>query len=160
MTTEKDKMTIIFFSGTLDKAIAMLTLATTAASMGMDVRIFFTFWGLSFIKKDKKYLKKNIFQKMMEFMMPKNMNKLPLTTMNMLGMGPWMLQKLMKSTNAAGIEELFKMSRDLNVKFYVCSTSCGIMGVDPDNMIDEVDEVVGAASFLKEAKDAKINLFI
>lgn len=156
----KDKMTIIFFSGTMDKAIAMLTLATTAASMDMDVTVFFTFWGLSFIKKGRKYSRKNIFQKMLEFMIPPKMDALPLTYMNMLGMGPWMMEKLMKKTNAPGIEELFKLAKDLNVKFYACSTSCGIMGVERNNLIDEVQDIIGAASYLKDAKEAKINLFI
>ena len=81
----KEKMTIIFFSGSLDKAMAMLILASTAASMGMDVSVFFTFWGLNFLKKKRSFSGKNILQKMMEFMMPANMNSLPLSDLNMIG---------------------------------------------------------------------------
>jgi peroxiredoxin family protein len=156
----KDKMTLIFFSGTMDKAIAMLMLATTAASMGMEVSVFFTFWGLSFLKKGRKYKGKIMLQRMMEFFMPKRKDALPLTYLNMLGMGPLMMEKLMKRTKSPNIVELFQLAKELEVKFFACSTSCGVMGLEKDNMIDEVTDVVGAATFLKEAKEANINLFI
>ena len=91
---KKEKMTIVFFSGTLDKAIAMMFLATTAATMNMDVSVFFTFWGLSFLKKGKHYKGKGILQRMMEFMMPSSKAKLPLTDMNMMGLGPIMMKKM------------------------------------------------------------------
>jgi peroxiredoxin family protein len=160
METPKDKMTIVFFSGAMDKALAMLILATTAASMGMEVSVFFTFWGLNFLKKETVYKKKNLLQKMMEFMTPKNMDSLPLSNMNMLGLGPVMMKKLMKSSRMPDIGELFKLAREFRVKFYPCSTSCGIMGVSKENMIDGAEDVVGAATFLKLASEAKINLFI
>lgn len=155
-----DKMTIIFFSGTMDKAIAMLTLATTAASMGMEVTVFFTFWGLSFVKKKRSYKKKNLIQKMMEIMMPSGKNSLPLSRMNMLGAGPVMMKKLMKKTKSPGIEELFEMAKQLKVKLLACSTSCSVMGIDKDNLIDEVEEIVGAATYMGHARNAKVNLFI
>lgn len=156
----KEKMTIIFFSGSMDKAIAMLILATTAASMGMEVSVFFTFWGLGFLKKGKQFGKKNIFQKMMEFMMPRNRNAMPLSDMNMAGMGPAMMKKLMESKRVPDIDELLALAREFNVKFYACSTSCGIMGLERDNMIEGVTDVVGATTFLKDAQEAKVNLFI
>src|SRR3989339_750692 len=157
---QKEKMTIIFFSGTRDKAIAAMILATTAASMNMDVSIFFTFWGLNFLKKGRVYKGKSILQKMMEFMMPSSRSKLPLTSMNMMGLGPAMMKKLMESTKTPSLEEFFKMAKAFNVKIYACSTSCGIMGVDNSNMIEGVDGQMGAAAFLGEAQKSKINLFI
>ncbi|MDA3792831.1 MAG: DsrE/DsrF/DrsH-like family protein [Elusimicrobia bacterium] len=157
---KKEKMTLIFFSGTMDKALAMLMLATTGASMGMEVEVFFTFWGLSFLKKGKKYRRKGILQKMMEFMMPGKKTKLPLTSMNMMGMGPAMMRKLMKKTKTPSVEEFFEMAKEMGVKFYACSTSCGIMGVDEDSLIDDVEETVGAAWYIKEAKESEVNLFI
>lgn len=156
----REKMTIIFFSGSLDKAMAMLILATTAASMDMDVQVFFTFWGLNFLKKDRSFKKKNIFQKMMELMMPANRNKLPLSSLNMAGLGAVMMKKLMESRKTPSIDELFDLARTMKVKFFACSTSCSVMGLEKDNMVPEVEGIVGAVSFLKEAKEAKINLFI
>ena len=153
-------MTIIFFSGNLDKAMAMLILSATAASMGMEVSIFFTFWGLNFLKKNRKFAGKNILQKMMEFMTPANRNSLPLSELNMLGAGSIMMKALMAKKRMPSIDELFELAKTMKVKFYACSTSCGMMGLDKDNMIEGVEDIVGAASFLGEAKDAKINLFI
>ena len=156
----KDKMTIIFFSGSLDKAMAMLILSATAASMGMEVSVFFTFWGLNFLKKEKRFSGKNLLQKMMEFMMPKNMGSLPLSDLNMGGAGANMMKMLMLKKKMPPLSELFALARGMNVKFYACSTSCGIMGLDKDNMIEGVEDIVGATSFLADAKEAKINLFI
>ena len=156
----KEKMTIIFFSGSMDKAMAMLILSTTAASMGMDVSVFFTFWGLNFLKKSKSYSQKNILQKMMEFVTPKNKNSLPLSDLNMMGAGSAMMKALMKKKKMPSIDELFVMAKEMNVKFYACSTSCGILGLNDSNMIEGVDDVVWATTFLGDAKDAKINLFI
>lgn len=156
----KEKMTIVFFSGSMDKAMAMLILASTAASMNMDVTVFFTFWGLNFLKKTKEYSKKNILQKMMEFMMPKNMSSLPLSDLNMLGGGAAMMKMLMEKKKMPSVAELFALAKEMKVKFYACSTSCGIMGLEKENMIEGVEGVVGATSFLVEAKEAKINLFI
>jgi peroxiredoxin family protein len=155
-----NKMTIIFFSGTMDKAIAMLILATTAASMGMEVSVFVTFWGLNLLKRDRRYKKKGLMQKMLEFMTPGNRSELPLSSLNMAGMGPWMMKKLMRKSKMPSVDELMKMAAEFKVKFYACSTSCSVMGVERDNMIDEVDSIVGATTFLQEAQQAKINLFI
>ena len=153
-------MTIVFFSGSMDKAMAMLILSATAASMDMEVSVFFTFWGLNFLKKSKDYSKKSILQKMMEFIMPKNMNSLPLSDLNMLGGGPAMMKKLMETKKMPTLDELFELSKEMKVKFYACSTSCGLMGLEKENMIDGVEGIVGATTFLGLAKEAKINLFI
>lgn len=156
----KQKMTIVFFSGTMDKAIAMLILATTAASMNMEVSIFCTFWGLNFLKKGRTYTKKSLMQKMMEFMRGGGRNTLPLSDLNMLGAGPVMMKKLMEKTKTPTIDELLAIARQFKVKFYACSTSCGVMGIEKDNFIDGVEGIVGAPAFLKEASEANINFFI
>lgn len=155
----KDKMTIILFSGELDKAIAAFTLATTAAASGMDVSIFFTFWGLNVLKKTKFAITKsqNILQKMFNFM---STSTLPITKLNMFGMGPWMMRKLMKKSNMASLEDLMKLARELNVKYIACTTSCGVLGLSKEHLKGDVDEFAGAATYLGEAKDSKINLFI
>ncbi|MBN1823408.1 MAG: DsrE/DsrF/DrsH-like family protein [Endomicrobiales bacterium] len=160
MAATKDRMTIVFFSGTMDKAMAMLILASTAASMNMDVRVFFTFWGLNFLKKDRDFKKKNLLQKMMEFIMPSNRTKLPLSHMNMFGAGPEMMKRLMSSKRMASLDEMFDLAVEMGAKFYACSTSCGIMGLERDNMTNGVTDVVGATTFLEMAKDSRINLFI
>lgn len=155
----KDKMTIILFSGELDKAIAAFTLATTAAASDMDVSIFFTFWGLNILKKSKRTISKsqNVMQKMFNFM---STSKLPISRLNMFGMGSWMMRRLMKKSKMASLEELMKLAKDLNVKYIACTTSCGVLGLSKENLIGGIEEFAGASTYLNEAKDSKVNLFI
>jgi len=157
--TPKNKFRIICFSGDMDKAFAVLTLASTAASMGMDVAVFFTFWGLSLIKKNRKLKGKNFIQKMMEVMMPSGLDSLKLSKMNFAGLGPVLMKILMKKTKSPTLQDLLEAAKETGVKFYACSTSCSILGITKDELIDEVQDIVGAATFLAESKDA-ITLFI
>jgi peroxiredoxin family protein len=155
----KDKATIILFSGELDKAIAAFTIATTAAASDMDVTIFFTFWGLNVLKKSVFTITKsqNILQKMFNIF---STSKLPTSSLNMLGMGPWMMTKLMKKSKMATLEDLMKMAKMLNIKYIACTTSCSVLGLTKDDLVADVSEYAGAATYLAEAKDSKINLFI
>ncbi|MEO0091383.1 MAG: DsrE/DsrF/DrsH-like family protein [candidate division WOR-3 bacterium] len=152
-------MTIILFSGEMDKAIAAFILATTAAASGMEVSIFFTFWGLNIIKKSAITITKsqNFIQKIFNVLSTKN---LPITKLNMFGLGPWIMKKLMKKTKTATLEDLMKLAKELNVKYIACTTSCSVLGLDKDSLIDEIDEFAGASTYLAEAKDSKINLFV
>ena len=155
----KEKMTIILFSGEMDKAIAAFTLATTAAASDMDVTIFFTFWGLNILKKTKfaRSRSQNITQKMFNFM---STSALPITKLNMFGLGPWMMKKLMKRSGMASLEDLMKTARELGVKYIACTTSCGVLGLTKENLAGEVDEFAGASTYLAEAVNSKVNLFI
>lgn len=156
----KDKLSIIFFSGTLDKALAMLFLSTTAASMGWEVNIFFTFWGINFLKKKRILKNKNFLQKIFSILLPKNKNTLPTTMFNMAGLGPKMMKVLMNKTKTPSVDELFNLAKQLGVNFYACSPSCAFMGLTKEDLIDEVKDIVGASYFLEIAKNSKINLFI
>lgn len=155
----KEKMTIILFSGDLDKAFAAFILATTAAASGMEVSIFFTFWGLNLLKKSRFVITKsqNILQKMFNLM---STTQLPISKLNMFGLGPWMMKKLMKKANMPSLEELMKLAKQLKVKFIACTTTLGTLGLAKENLSDEIDEYAGASTYLMEAKDAKVNLFI
>ncbi len=154
----KEKMTIILFSGELDRAIAAFTLATTAAASNMEVTIFFTFWGLNILKKERFALSpaQKLMQKMFNLM---STGRLPISRLNMFGLGPWMMKKLMKKTGMASLADLMKLAKQLGVKYIACTTSCGVLGLSAENLIG-VDEFVGASSYLGEAREAKINLFI
>jgi peroxiredoxin family protein len=155
----KEKMTIIMFSGEMDKAIAAFTLATTAAASGMDVTIFFTFWGLNIIKKNMFSVGGSmlLMQRMFNVF---STAALPVSRLNMFGLGPWMMKKLMKKSGMASLGDLMKLARQLNVKYIACTTSCGVLGLDKAALSDDVDEFTGAASYLAEARQSKVNLFI
>jgi CoA-disulfide reductase len=160
VTDNKNDTTIVVFSGELDKAIASFIIATGAASMGKEVTMFFTFWGLNILKKKKKpHVKKDFMSRMFGFMLPKNPNKLPLSTMNMGGLGPKMIKKIMKKKNVDSIEVLMAHAKKMNIKLVACAMSMDLMGIDKSELIDEA-EVAGVASYLAATNSANHNLFI
>ena len=156
-----EKMTLVVFSGELDRALAAFMLATAATSMGMEVSMFFTFWGLNIIKKNSGTPKsKGILRKMLNFMNRGGSQRLKITHFNMLGLGSTMMQALMKDTKVPSVDEFIKMSHEMGVKIIACTTSCGVMGLSEDSFRSEVETMAGAAYFLNEARQAKVSLFI
>ena len=161
MAEEKEKLTIVVFSGDLDRALAAFILATTGASMGMEVSMFFTFWGLNIIKKNEGGIRsKGLMRKMLNFMNRGGSRRLKLSKFNMLGLGTWMMKRLMKDINYPSIDDFITMAKDMGVKLIACTTSCGVMGLSEDAFRSEVDSMAGAAYFLGEARNAKVALFI
>jgi peroxiredoxin family protein len=158
---EKEKMTLVVFSGELDKAIAAFILATTGASMGMDVTMFFTFWGLNILKNNEGPAGgKGFFGKMMNIMNRGGSKRLKLSHFHMMGIGTAMMKKFMKDNKMPTIDEFIQMAKDLGVKMVPCSTSCGIMGLQDGSFLGGVGDQVGAAYFLNEARQSKVSLFI
>ncbi|NLI40687.1 MAG: hypothetical protein GX421_05860 [Caldisericales bacterium] len=157
-----EKATIVVFSGDLDKVLAAFVIATGCAAQGMEVTMFYTFWGLNAVKKDKGPIAgaKNWMQKMMGMMNRGGISRLPLSKFNMVGMGRSMMKKLMKKTNVASLSEMLAMARDLDVKMWACKMSMDVMGVAKEDLIPEVDKIVGVAAYAAEAQQSKINLFI
>jgi len=160
-TTEPKKATFIVFAGSLDKVMGAFILATTAAAMGIETTMFFTFWGLSALKKKGGVAdcKRNWMQKMLGAMLPKKPADLPLSQLNMGGMGAMMLKKIMTQKKIASLPELIELAIDLDVKMIACQMSMDAMGICREQLIDEA-EVAGAATYIGEAQDAAINLFI
>ena len=158
---DKEKATIVVFSGELDKAFAAFIIANTAATMGMEVTMFFTFWGLNVIKKNRGSIpSKGWMRKMLNKMNRGGSKRLKLSKFHMFGMGTKMMKKLMKEVNLPSIEEMIKMADELGVKMVACTTTLGVMGVGKEAFIPEAQEICGAAAFIGEAKESKISLFI
>ncbi|WP_026887429.1 CoA-disulfide reductase [Clostridium beijerinckii] len=159
-TAEKNGATLVVFSGDLDKAIASFIIATGAASMGKEVTMFFTFWGLNILKdQDKPSITKDIMGKMFDTMLPAHAGKLPLSQMNMMGMGPVMIKKIMKKHNVDSLEKLIRNAIDMGVKVVACSMSMELMGIKKEEFIDGV-EIGGVASYLGSTEGSGLNLFI
>jgi len=158
---EKEKLTIVVFSGELDRALAAFIVATTGASMGMDTTMFFTFWGLNIIKKNEGGIRsKGLMRKMLNFMNRGDSKRLKLSRFHMLGLGTWMMKRLMKESNVPSIEEFITMAKQMGVKLVPCSTTCGVMGLEQDSFRSEADSIAGAAFFLNEARQSGVTLFI
>ncbi len=160
---EKEKLTIAVLSGDLERALAAFMLAVTGASMGMEVSMFFTFWGLNIIKRNEGGIKsKGLMRKMLNFINRGGAKRLKLSRFNMLGLGTWMMKRLMKDTNMPSIDEYITMAKDMGVKLIACTTTCGVMGIPPekDTFRSEVESLAGATYFLNEARQSKVTLFI
>jgi len=160
---EKEKLTIAVLSGDLERALAAFMLAVTGASMGMEVSMFFTFWGLNIIKRNEGGIKsKGLMRKMLNFINRGGAKRLKLSRFNMFGLGTWMMKRLMKDTNMPSIDEYITMAKDMGVKLIACTTTCGVMGIPPekDTFRSEVESLAGATYFLNEARQSKVTLFI
>ena len=158
--TDAKGKTFIMFSDYLDKALATFVLANGAAATGQKTTIFFTFWGLNTIKKVvKPKTKKDIFGKMFGAMLPSNSMKLHLSKMSMLGIGDKMMRYIMKKKGVESLESLRQQALDSGVEFIACQMSMDIMGVDREELLDEVT-VGGVATYMERAENANVNLFI
>ncbi|CAM3951474.1 CoA-disulfide reductase [Mesobacillus thioparans] len=156
----KNGATMVVFSGDLDKAIATFIIASGAAAMGKEVTLFFTFWGLNILKRnDAPSTEKDMMAKMFSMMMPKGANDLPLSKMNMGGMGAKMIKTVMANKNVDSLETLMKNAMDAGVKLVACGMSMDIMGISKEELIDGV-EIGGVAAYLGDAEDSGLNLFI
>ncbi|MDD5102484.1 MAG: DsrE/DsrF/DrsH-like family protein, partial [Endomicrobiaceae bacterium] len=153
--------TIVVFSNDLDKVIASMIIANGAVASGKKVTMFFTFWGLNVLRKSilNKKVKKNIIEKMFSMMMPKGINKLKLSKMNMLGFGTLMMKMVMKSKNVSTLQQLIDDAQKNGVKFIACNMSMDVMGVKQEELIDGV-EIGGVAKYIAESNNANSNLFI
>ena len=128
--------------------------------MGKEVTMFFTFWGLNILKsKNKPKVSKDTMEKMFDFMLPGNTDKLRLSQMNMMGMGPAMIKKIMKKHNVDDLETLIENAINMGVKVVACSMSMELMGIKQEEFIKGV-EIGGVASYLGAAEDSGLNLFI
>lgn len=152
--------TIIMFSGDLDKAMASLIIANGAAAMGDDVTIFYTFWGLNVLRKAQKIkVKKEFMENMFGFMMPRGAEKLGLSKMNFGGAGTAMMKSIMKKKNVNSLPQLLESAQAMGVKMIACTMSMDVMGIKKEELIEGV-ELAGVATYLGEADNANVNLFI
>lgn len=152
--------TIVVFSDDLDKALASFVIANGAASMGREVTLFFTFWGLNVVKKAKKpRVKKDLMGRMFGFMMASDSRKLKLSKMNMANMGRMMMRYRMKSKKVDSLEEMIGQAKAAGVKIIACQMSMDVMGVSYEELQDGV-EIGGVANYLEAAEKSNLNLFV
>ena len=152
--------TMVVFRGEMDKALASFIIANGAAAMGRPVTMFFTFWGLNILRKpEKQHVKKSAVEKMFGAMMPRGSRKLKLSKMNMGGMGTKMMKRVMREKHVETLENLMKQAMENGVKLVACTMSMDVMGIRKEEIIDGV-EFAGVASYLGDAENSDVNLFI
>lgn len=159
--TKPEKVTLVLLSGDMDKAMAAFIIATGAAAMGMHVTMFFTFWGLNVIRKQGSTSSaKDLLRRMFGMLNKGGADNLPLSRFNFGGLGTNMMKKVMKDNRMPGVPELIETAQDLGVKMIACTTTLGLVGISKDTLIEGVDQLAGVSTYLAEAKDGSVNLFI
>jgi peroxiredoxin family protein len=156
----KNKLSMVVLSGDMDKVMGAYIIATGAAASGMEVTMFFTFWGLKAIQKSGAAPGKSLFGRMLGVMNRGGLDAIGPSRLNMGGLGRWMFKKMMKQKGVASLPELYQMAVDLDVKMIPCQMSMEVMEFDPQHFQDNVSGPVGVAAFLEEATESKVTLFI
>ena len=158
MSEEPQKSVFLVMSGDFDHAFAAFTMASTAAAMGVETTIFFTFWGLKAIEKGN-YTGKRFFGRMVGVMNRGGIDRIGPSKFNFGGIGRWMFKKMMKDEGVVSLPELRQTCIDLGVKFLACNTSMDVMQITLDDLIPGV-EAAGAATVMAEAQQAQSQWFI
>jgi peroxiredoxin family protein len=137
-----NKATIIVHSGDMDKVYSALIIGNGALAMGMEVSLYFTFWGLQRLQKG-------------------GLEKGPLSKMNMLGLGKWMVKRKMKQARVASLEKLLQDFKELGGKILACDMTMEIMGIKKEDLRDDlISEYCAVGTYISEAKDSAVTLFI
>ena len=158
----KDQLSMVVFSGDLDKILAAMIISTGAAAYDMKVKLFFTFWATAALRDPQKTAKgKNFMEKMFGIMLPKGSKKVKLSKMNMAGMGTAMIKSIMKKHIVASLPELIKTAGELGVEINVCEMSMNLMGFKKEELIDYPGlNICGVATFIADASESKVQMFI
>jgi len=137
-----DKITIIVHSGDMDKLYSALIVADGALAMGMEASLFFTFWGLMRLKKGE-------------------LDKGPLSKMNMLGLGKWMVKKRMKKAGVTSLEKLLMDYKELGGKILACDMTMEIMGIKKEDLREDlIEDYCAVGTYVSEARESSVTLFI
>jgi len=154
---DKKNVSIVCFSGEFDKLIAAFTIATGAAATNRQVTIFFTFWGLNALKKNqgRVAMGKSVLARAFNFLMG-GFKNMPLSRLNFLGASPRLMTGMMKQHNVATLPELVEAAHALGVRIVACEMAMHILEIEREDLIDEVQDVVGVATFLNDSEDAHI----
>ncbi len=159
--TKPEKVTLVVLSGDMDRVMAALIIATGAAAMGMQVTMFFTFWGLNVIRrKGTRTSAKDWLRRMFGLLNKGGAEGLPLSRFHFAGIGTRMMKRVMGENRMPGVPELLEMAKEMGVCLIACTTTMGLMGISKDTLIDGVDQLAGVSTYLAEAREGSVNLFI
>ena len=155
-------LSMVIFSGDLDKALAALIIANGAASMDLPVNMFFTFWGLNILRKGGPVNvqgKKTTTEKMFGSMMPRGPEHLHLSKMNMAGLGTRMIKKEMAKKHVLSLPKLIQSAQEQGVRFIACQMSMDLMGIHKEELIPGIT-IGNVGSFIDAADRSRMTLFI
>jgi peroxiredoxin family protein len=158
---KKNKITIIAWGGDLDRIWPTTILASTAAASGMEASVFFTFWGLfSIVKPGTRITGDNWMQKMLSAMNPGSAQKAKLSRYQFAGAGPAMFKKLAGEHHVEQPDALMELASDLGARLIPCQMTMDLLGLKREDLLDGLEEPIGAATAIAEMRDAAVSLFI
>jgi len=153
-------LTMVLMSGEFDKAMAAFIIANGALAMGKEVTIFVTFWGMDVIKKPHfSTAGRGFLEKMVLWMRPKGVMKLPTSKMNFGGIGPKLFRYMMGKKNVEPLASLVEMAMEFGLRIVACQMSMDVMGIKKEDLLDGI-EVGGVAAFLESSYKSNTTLFI
>jgi len=154
-----NRASIVVFSSDLDKVMAAFVIATGAAAMGIDVTMYFTFWGLSAIRKATSIGHKGFAEKLMSLVLPRGPAALGTSKRNMFGIGPAFFKSVMRRKNIQALPDLIELARETGVRLVACQMSMDLMGITGEELMDDI-HYGGVATYIADARDCGITLFI
>jgi peroxiredoxin family protein len=157
--TMQPKCSIVVFSGDMDRVMGAFIIATSAAASGMDTSMFFSFWGLKAIQKGNR-TGAGLFGRLLGLLNRGGIDRIGPSRFNFGGVGRWLFKKMMHDKGVASLPELLQMAIDLDVHLVACSMSMDVMEIRREDLIDDVEDIVGAATFVANARQSAIQLFI
>lgn len=157
----QDGVTIVVFSGDFDRVQAAFNIAVGAASSGMPVTMFFTFWGLDVITRhDATRVGRDPLRTAFRWLKPGGARRLPMTRFNFLGVGPVLMRRLMGQFHMPAVDEMVDLAHSLGVRLVACTITMGVMGLTEADLLPIVDSYAGVATYLADAQQRNVNLFI
>ena len=156
-----NRLSLVISTDHLDKVCSAFTITNAAAASGMEVSILFTCWGINVVKrKGARPRGEGFLAGIMNIFSTRGPDRLPVSRFNFLGLGSWMMRRRMKTKGIQSIPEMMADAFDLGVRYIACDNPMAIMGLRREDLIDEVEAVVGATSYVREASEADITLFV
>lgn len=155
-----NKCSLVVMSGDMDRIMGAFIIATGAAAAGMETTMFFSFWGLNAIRKEKINTGRGFLGKMIGLLNKGGIDRLNPSRFSFGGIGRLLFKKMMKDKRVTSLPELLQLAIDLDVKLLACKMSMDVMEISRESLIDGVSDIVGVATFVKEAAESEINLFI
>lgn len=156
---DTNRASLLVFSGDMDRLFAAFTVALASAASGMEVSMYFTFWGLTALRKRKTFTGKTLGEKMVALMLPAGPADVGTSKLHMGGIGPRFFKHLMKRRNVESLPGMIAIAREMGIKMIACEMSMNVMGITRDELIDDL-AYGGAATYVADAAGAKITLFV
>ncbi|MBF0295445.1 MAG: DsrE/DsrF/DrsH-like family protein [Magnetococcales bacterium] len=155
----KNRISIVLFSGDLDRALAGFIIANGALAMDMEVAMYFTFWGMAAIKQATNSQGKEFRQRLMGLFTPERSEEMGLSQLNMLGIGSKMMKSMMRARNISSLEELRNLALEMDARFIACTMAMELMGIRQEELVKGI-QLGGVATFMESALNSRLTLFI